>query len=87
MLETYKLLYTPEAREGIFKLSADLRKIAERVLLRLSENPDSGKRLVGKLKGTYSIRVTRRYRVLYLVRHREKEIIVLDLRHRKDVYD
>lgn len=83
----FRLLYTPEAREGLSKLTSDLQAIAERTLLHIAANPQSGKRLSGKLKGIYSARVTRRYRVLYLVKSAQKEIIVLDFKHRKKAYD
>ncbi len=83
----YRLLYTPEALEGISELTSDLKRIAERGFLGLAQNPRSGKPLAGKLKGIYSIRITRRYRALYLIKHAEKEIMILDLKHRKEVYE
>lgn len=87
MTQSFQLRYTPEAFEGISKLPSNLKKIAEQVLLKISENPQAGKRLSGKLKGIYSARVTIHYRLLYFVKHAEKEIIVLDLKHRKEAYD
>ena len=87
MAHPYTLRYTPEALEGISKLPGNLKKIAERVLLDVASNPQSGKRLAGEFKGIFSARVTRRYRILYLVKHSEKEVIVLDLKHRKESYD
>ncbi len=86
-MSPYKLKYTPEALQGIAKLPQNLKEIAEHVLLNLAENPASGKRLMGEMKGICSIRVTRRYRMLYLIKHAEKEIIILDLKHRKEAYD
>lgn len=87
MAQPFKLLYTPESLQGIASLSPDLKKIAERVLLYIAEQPQSGKRLSGKLKGIYSERVTRRYRILYVVKQTQKEIIILDLKHRSEVYE
>ena len=87
MPQSFKLVYTPEALEGITGLSSDLKKIAERVLVQIAAQPQGGKRLGGKLKGIFSERVTRRYRILYLLKHAEKEVIVLDVRHRKDAYE
>ena len=86
-MQRYTLQYTPEAVQGIAKLTGDLRQIAERVLLKIAENPSHGKRLSGHLKGIWSARVTRRYRLLYLVNHTDKKVIVLDVGHRKSVYD
>ena len=87
MPQPFKLRYTPEALESISGLSPDLKKIAERVFLHLAEQPQSGKRLAGKFKGLYSERVTRRYRILYLIKHAEREIIILDLKHRREAYE
>jgi mRNA-degrading endonuclease RelE of RelBE toxin-antitoxin system len=86
-MPAYTLRYTPEALEGISKLTGNLKEIAERVLIHIAEHPQSGKRLSGTMKGILSVRVTRRYRLLYLIKHTEKEIIVLDCKHRKESYD
>lgn len=85
-MSAYKLLYTPEALKEISKLPQNIKGIAEHALLYLAENPASGKRLGGNLKGIYSARVTSRYRILYLIKHAEKQIVVLDLKHRKEAY-
>lgn len=87
MAPSFRLLYTPEALDGISKLPQELKRIAERVLIQIAEQPQTGKRLTGKFKGIYSERVTRRYRVLYLVKYAEKEVIVLDLKHRSEAYE
>ena len=87
MAHPYTLRYTPEAVEGISKLPQDLKQIAERIMTHVAQNPLHGKRLSGKLKGIFSARITRRYRVLYLVKNKEKEIIILDVKHRKEAYN
>ena len=87
MAAAFKLIYTPEALEGISALSSDLKKISERVLIQIADHPQMGKRLTGKFKGIYSERVTRRYRILYLVKFPTKEIVVLDVKHRKNAYE
>ena len=52
----------------------------------LKENPFAGKRLKGKLKGDYSLRVGD-YRVIYTI-YREKLIVyIIDLGHRKEIYE
>ncbi len=86
-MAVHQLKYTPEALEAISKLPKNLKEIAERVVIHLASNPLSGKKLSGNLKGIFSTRVTRRYRLLYLVKHKEKEIIILDLKHRKEAYE
>ena len=87
MERPFKLLYTPEALEGISRLASDLKRIAERVLIQITERPQEGKKLTGKFKGIYSERVTRRYRILYLIRPAERQIVILDLKHRREAYE
>ena len=87
MSQPFKLLYAPEALEGISKLPPDLKKIAERVFLQIAQNPQSGKKLAGSFKGIYSDRITRRYRILNLIKHSDKEVVILDVKHRKEVYE
>jgi addiction module RelE/StbE family toxin len=83
----FKLIYTPEAREGIQNLpSSNLKNIAEKNLLKISRNPFLGKKLAGKLKGLYSARITRKYRILYQIFKDKQMIIVLDVSHRKISY-
>lgn len=76
--------------------SAQSRKIFDKIkeqktknkiiqaLQKLSQNPYSGKKLQGRLAGTYSVRLWP-YRILYEFT-KEKDIIITDIRHRKDVY-
>lgn len=83
----FKLIYTPEAQEGIQNLpSSNLKNIAEKNLLKISRNPFLGKKLVGKLKGLYSARITRKYRILYQVLKGKHIVIILDVSHRKISY-
>ncbi|TSC57536.1 MAG: hypothetical protein Greene041679_298 [Parcubacteria group bacterium Greene0416_79] len=51
----------------------------------LSENPLLGKPLKGILAGAYSVYVWP-YRIVYAPFHKEKTVIVLRVRHRKDAY-
>lgn len=53
-------------------------------LRKLSQNPCAGKKLRGKLKGTYSLKIWP-YRILYEFTPR-KDMIVTDIGHRKEVY-
>lgn len=87
MAQAFKLVYAPEALDSILKLPSDLKRIAERVFIQIAGQPETGKRLTGKFKGIYSERVTRRYRILYLVRYSQKEVVILDLKHRKEAYE
>ena len=83
----FTLQYTPQAKEGIEKLSQNgLKHIAEKSLLKISSNPYKGKKLLGKLHGLYSSRITRKYRVVYQIISDKTTVIVLDISHRKESY-
>jgi mRNA interferase RelE/StbE len=51
----------------------------------LRTNPFQGKKLKGKLKGDYALRVGD-YRIIYTI-HKDKLIVyIIDLGHRKEIY-
>ncbi len=51
----------------------------------LRTNPFRGKKLKGKLKGDYALRVGD-YRIIYTI-HKDKLIVyIIDLGHRKEIY-
>ncbi len=83
----FALQYTPEAKEGIEKLSrAGLKHIAEKIFLKISVNPYLGKKLLGKLEGLYSTRITRKYRIIYQIIPDKTAVFILDVSHRKESY-
>lgn len=86
-MNKYTLLYSPESKESITNLPSEkLRHIAERILISLAENPFQGKKLLGKLTGLYSARITRRYRVIYQINNVKHIIWIIDVAHRREVY-
>ena len=52
----------------------------------LKDNPKLGKPLTGNLVGLWSLRVGK-YRALYRILHEKLIVIVLDIDHRKNIYD
>ncbi len=83
----FALQYTPEAKEGIEKLSkAGLKHIAEKAFLKISVNPYLGKKLLGKLEGLYSTRITRKFRIIYQILSDRHTVFILDISHRKESY-
>jgi mRNA interferase RelE/StbE len=65
----------------------DAAKIVERVKNYLVQNPEGlGKSLKGIFKGLFSYRCFGAYRVIYAVDKEENKIIVLHIKHRKEVY-
>lgn len=53
-------------------------------LQKLAQNPYTGKKLKGKLQGTYSLRIWP-YRILYEIT-KTKNIILTDIGYRKEIY-
>jgi mRNA interferase RelE/StbE len=83
---SFRLEYTLTAKQQIQTLPT--RKIQDQIenaLLRLSKNPDLGKRLKGDLKDLWSYR-SGDYRVIYQVFRSEIRILILALGDRKHIY-
>jgi len=65
------------------------RKLYQRFLnafQAISQDPTQGKPLHGELKGLSSYRMGS-YRILYEVHHGRLVVVIVDLGHRKDVYE
>ena len=82
---TYRIRYTEEAARRINKLDKTVKERVSNAIIRLSENPELGKRLTGLLSDRWSYRVGD-WRILYKVRRKEVVILVLTVGHRSDVY-
>lgn len=82
----YRVLYTEEAAHRIGKLDKAVKERVGKAIVRLSVNPDLGKRLTGLLSDRRSYRVGD-WRILYKVRKNELVILVLTVGHRSNVYD
>ena len=52
----------------------------------IAKNPYSGKELKGKYKGLFSYRFSD-YRIICQIKKLQIEILILRIRHRKNVYD
>jgi mRNA interferase RelE/StbE len=72
----------------------EMRKLDHRVIHRaftlieevIAKDPYSGKKLKGKYSGLFSYRFSE-YRIIYEIRQKKLLVVVLRVRHRKDVYD
>jgi mRNA interferase RelE/StbE len=84
-------MYTIEIENRCFK---ELKKLDKDVVRRafmliediIAKDPYSGKKLKGKYSGLYSYRFSD-YRIIYETVQQKLLIVVLRIRHRKDVYD
>lgn len=82
---SYTVLISKRAEKDIDALKKQEYKRVRAVLERLCENPYVGKKLVGDLKGYYSIRVWP-YRIVYEIKKQKLIVLVLRVGHRKEVY-
>lgn len=82
----FKILLSPKSDKFLKKLEESTRKRIKDKLRALSNNPELGKPLVGRLAGLWSLRIGD-YRSIYQIRKAELLILVLTIGHRKNIYD
>ena len=83
---SFRVLLSLKADAFLKKMDKSNKERIEAKLKDLSNNPELGKPLVGRLSGIWGLRIGD-YRALYEIRHNELIILVLKLGHRKNVYD
>ncbi len=79
------LILKPSAKKELANIGDVDRTKACVVLEALLKNPFLGKKLTGELPNQYSMR-TWPFRIVYEIRKKELVILVLKIRHRRDVY-
>ena len=83
----YRILYHKNIKKDLKSLDKSIADTFIRIIeTGISENPFSGERLKGKLRDIWKYRIGN-YRVLYTIHQDELRVLVLRLRHRKNVYD
>lgn len=84
----YKIEWSPEAEKHLAKIDRTIaRKITNKVENYLIKNPaEYGKPLTGKWKGRWKFRFSD-YRVIYEILHNKLLILVVEVGHRKDIYE
>lgn len=82
---TFKLSIKPQAEKALDKLPQNYRVRIAETFREIITNPFAGKKLSGKKKGQYSVRVWP-YRIIYMIEKRQLVIIVVDVDHRGNVY-
>ncbi|MCD4776394.1 MAG: type II toxin-antitoxin system RelE/ParE family toxin [Candidatus Aegiribacteria sp.] len=74
-MKKYEIRFTKEAIKNIRRLNdRETGKLQDILLKQVAQNPKSGKRLVGDLKGYFSICLSYRNRIVYSIDD-EKNII------------
>lgn len=73
----YEVRITRQARKDIETLVPKLRRKLHDILVNLlAQDPYAGKKLLGDLAGSYSVRLTLKDRVVYSVDERSKTVYV-----------
>ncbi len=82
----YKLLFDDKVTKDLKNIDKSWqKKILEAIKTKLLENPYIGKKLVGDLSSYYRYRVND-YRVIYEIIEDEIILVIIKIKHRKDVY-
>lgn len=81
----YRVVLPKRVEKSLRNLPAKEQTRVVRALEGLQDDPFVGKSLKGTLEGMYSIRVWP-LRVLYEIRRKERDILILFIGHRKDAY-
>ncbi len=82
----YEVRLEDNARRFLKKLDKETNKKLIKKFRSLEENPELGKPLTGNLAGLWSLRVGK-FRAIYKIQRNELIILVLDIGHRKNVYE
>ena len=82
----YEIIFRTPAENFLKKLDNSERKEIFQKIKKLSENPFLGKALTGSLSGFWRLRIGK-YRLIYEIKNKELIVVVLDIGHRKNVYD
>jgi mRNA interferase RelE/StbE len=82
----YDLEIPPEVADFVRGLPPEVKRQIKRALIRLAETPEAGKLLTGELAGLRSYRA-RRFRVVYQFAESERRLLILQIGHRRTVYE
>ena len=81
----FKVYFSPHSEKDYQKLqrNSTLFSRGQKNIHALQDDPFVCKKLVGELKGIWSLRVGA-YRIIYEVKN--KEVLIASIKHRQDVY-
>ncbi len=83
---SYFIELTEEAESSLKKLHIDNQRRIRKLIKQLKDNPELGKKLIMELSGFRSLRIGK-YRAIYAVNRNKHIISILEVGHRKEVYD
>lgn len=82
-MSEYAVRLTNRFRRSFRRLPKDVRERVEEAVLEIAEHPYSGYLIM--TMGVWSYRVGD-YRIIYLIREEEREVVLLTVRHRRRAY-
>ncbi len=90
MQQVYQVLFSENSKKDLKKLDKFQAKLIKKWimqnLLNQSDPRKQGKALKGKLKGLWRYRVGD-YRIIVDIKDGELVILIIEIAHRKDIYD
>ena len=82
----YKIFFDDKVIKDLKKIDKTWQvKIIQKAVTVLTENPYSGKKLVGNLSDYHKLRVGN-YRIIYKIIDSKVSVEVIKIKHRKDIY-
>ena len=82
----YEILFFKEAQKFFNKLDNSSQKQIAKKIEQLKINPKEGKPLTGNLAGFWRVRADK-YRILYRIQNDKLLVLIIDIGHRKNIYD
>jgi mRNA interferase RelE/StbE len=74
----YEIIFTKQAKKDIDKLTSKNKEKLKSIILNVIKiNPKDGKKLIGELKGYYSLRLNIKDRIVYRINEEEKVVYIM----------
>ena len=81
----YSIRFTPRFGRDFNRLPREVKRRIIEKIEDLKGRPHALKRLHGRLRGLYALRIGE-YRVIYLIDDEHKEVILISVAHRRRIY-
>ncbi len=82
----YEIIFDNSAAKFFKKLDRNLQERIGKKIELLKNNPMLGESLIGNLSGLKRLRVGD-YRIIYQIKNEQLIILILDIGHRKNIYE
>ena len=82
----YEIIFDKKAANFFRKLDRPIQERLGKKINELGSNPELGKPLSGNLSGLWRLRCDK-YRIIYMIKNNELVVLVLNIGHRKNIYE